>query len=369
MENKQKKLRIASITFHRAINYGAILQAYALQESFKKLGCEFNVIDYRNQLIENNHKKRTLSGCRTIKDVLSFIVYAKHYNKKHNKFRDFSRNYLNTSEACFNTEDLKNITSDYDKFVCGSDQVWNYQITDFDKAYFLDFVEDKCTKYSYAASFGFSKLPGELKEEYRRLLSGFNEISVREDQGKDIVRDVVDKDVEVVIDPTMLVSKEEWAKIAKDYTKKKDYILIYAFKGSETISSFAQHLSEKTGCEIVYISHSLKRKIKAVYEKEVGPREFLGLFKNAKYVVTNSFHGTVFSINFNKNFFMELLPEKQKVNSRLENALNLFGLRDRQIINGKNSHIEESIDYDRVNKILEAERQKSVGFLNKIINS
>lgn len=130
---------------------------------------------------------------------------------------------------------------------------------------------------------------------------------------------------------------------------------------------FIKQLSAETNCEVVIISYSLKRTLKATYEKVVGPLEFLGLFKNAKYVVTNSFHGTAFSINLNKNFFLEILPENQGVNSRLINILNLFDLKSRQIVDGKNDFIHEPIDYNKVNQKLNEERSKSIDFIRKII--
>ena len=176
--------------------------------------------------------------------------------------------------------------------------------------------------------------------------------------------------MEVVLDPTMLISKLEWERIAEDYKKKTNYILLYAFSRiSSTMKMFIEKLSKRTGCEIVYISHTLLRPIKATYEKCVGPTEFLGLFKNARYIVTNSFHGTAFSIIFNKDFFLEMLPESQYVNSRLENILDVFGLKKREIIKGKNDFIDEPIYYNKVNQKLLIERQKSLSFLNKIVKN
>ena len=130
---------------------------------------------------------------------------------------------------------------------------------------------------------------------------------------------------------------------------------------------FAHSLAKKTGCKIVYISYSIMRRVKAVYEKCVGPEEFIGLFKNASYIVTNSFHGTAFSINFNKAFFVELLPPPAKVNSRLENILDNFGLRNRQIINGSNDDVFAEIDYSAVNNKLKLERMSSLKYLKRIL--
>jgi hypothetical protein len=360
---------VGVITFHRAINYGALLQAYALQEVLIKLRCRCNIIDYRNVRLESLHKENTLTDCHNWKEICRLIFYSKYHNKKVKKFREFSLSHLNLSDGYYGIDELRKITSEYDKFICGSDQIWNYKITNFDKAYFLDFVENKLQKYSYAASFGLDNIPSEYREEYKILLLNFNKITVRERQGAEIYKSLIGDDAEVVLDPTMLLSKLEWEKITTDYIKKDNYILLYLFGMSPTLKKFVKKLSKQTGCEIVSISYSLLNGLKATYERCVGPTEFLGLFKNARYIITNSFHGTAFSINFNKDFFIEMLPESKGGNSRLENILDLFGLRGRQIINGENTHVQEHIDYNQINQKLLVERQNSLNFLQKIIQA
>ena len=198
-------------------------------------------------------------------------------------------------------------------------------------------------------------------------MESFNHLSIREEQGKKIIKKLINRDAEVVLDPTMLLAKEEWEELACEY-EDRDYILVYRFSGSKKMDTFIEKLSQETGCRIVIISYSLKRRLKAKYEKIVGPLEFLGLFKNAKYVVTNSFHGTAFSILFNKDFFIEMLPESRGVNSRLVNLLNLFNLQSREIIDGQNKYIHKEIDYTYINKKLEKERASSIQFIRKIID-
>ena len=365
--NSQK--RVGILTFHRAINYGALLQAYALQETLKKMGCEPSIIDYRSPKIESRHHEARLSDCHSLQDLVKFVFYAKHQNRKYKKFRDFSAANLTFSDVCINSEQLREMSSQYDKFICGSDQVWNYRITEFDKNYFLDFTDDTLKKNSYAASFGIGSIPAEYTEYYKILLKDFNNISVRENQGKKIVKDLINREAELVLDPTLLLTKQDWGSMVTDYKKRKEYILLYTFGNSPTIKTFVEELSRQTGSAIVYISYSVVKRVNATYEKCVGPMEFLGLFKNARYVVTNSFHGTCFALNFNKNFFLELLPDSQGVNSRLENILDLFNLRSRQIINGENANIDKPINYDEVNKKMLVERQRSLDFLNKIISN
>lgn len=368
MKNEKRKPRIGIITFHRAINYGALLQTYALQEAVSKLGCICNIIDYRNPRLERLHKESKLSDCRNLKDLGRFIVYSRYQNEKFKKFRDFSSKYLELTRPYKSIDELKIDASEYDSFICGSDQVWNYKITDFDKSYFLDFCDDESKKNSYAASFGLSSIPLEYTAQYGFLLKKFNHISVREAQGKTIIQNFTSRDVQVVLDPTMLIDKEEWAMLSSNYNKIKNYILIYAFGHlTPTMKQFVEKLSRQTACAIVIISYALKKPIKAMYEKTTGPAEFLGLFQNARYVVTNSFHGTAFAINFNKDFFLEMLPESHGVNSRLENILDVFDLRERQIVYGENASIGVPINYRQVNQTLSSERKKSLEYLNNII--
>lgn len=368
MKNKNARYKIAGLTFHRAINYGALLQTYALQEIFEQMGCDYEVLDYRNPVLEGKHRTKNIKDIREIKDIYRFLFYWDKYNAKYDKFREFSSEYLNLSKPYYNINELKRTNSEYDCFVCGSDQVWNYKITDFDRAYFLDFVEDNIKKNSYAASFGISNIPSDQSDKYKILLKDFNNLSVREEQGKEIVKKLINRDAEVVLDPTMLIEKNKWELLASAY-RKKDYILVYRFGNSKNMDMFIKQLSEETNCEIVIISCSLRRTLKATYEKVVGPLEFLGLFKNARYVVTNSFHGTAFSINLNKDFFLEMLPENEGVNSRLVNILNLFNLKSRLIIDGKNDFIHKHIDYGKVNPKLNEERLKSMDFILKMLAS
>lgn len=362
------KPKIATIAFQRAINYGAVLQVYALQRKIEELGGTCTVLDYRNRLLESKHKEMRISDSKSIKDYIRFVFLSRNHNKKYRAFRKFSKKYLNLSKPYYNVQELKEDVNNYDKFITGSDQVWNGNISETDPAYFLDFVNNIVKKNSYAASFGFKEIPKGKEYKYYNMLKNYNYMSIREKQGASIIKDLINKDVDVVLDPTLLLSKEQWYEIIKDYTKHKDYILIYGFAGSENQIEFAKNLSRKTGYKIIHIANPYFRKLGFIYERAPGPREFLGLFKNAKYIVTNSFHGTAFSINLNKEFFMELLPESSGVNSRLEDILDLFELRDRQILSTDISIIDRPIDYIKVNQILEEEREKSLAFLEKIIH-
>lgn len=369
MKNKLKGT-VAIITYQRAINYGAILQAYALQKIIKEFGNNCEIIDYRNEKLENKHKKKKISECKNIKGLIKYFLLYKNTNKKHDKFREFSDKYLNLSNPMYSRTDLIKNESKYDFFITGSDQVWNYKINDMDTTYFLDFVKNKSKKKSYAASFGLSEIPLEYKQTYKDLLSDFDSILIREKQGAKLIEELASKESTVVLDPTMLLSKKEWLTLSnKVQTLNDKYILVYAFGGSRNIKDLALNISYKTGYKIFWISNTYKYNSKIKFIKSAGPEEFLSLFNNAEYIITNSFHGTAFSINFNKQFFTELLDQATGVNSRLEDILELFNLDKRRILSSEVSVIESQIDYETVNAKLEEERKKSIYLLKHSIEN
>lgn len=366
-------MKIGTLTYHRAVNYGAVLQTYALQKVLDKLNIESEVIDYRAPYIEWIYKPFCMRNVKNLGDVLKIIEGAPIKYKKKKQFYKFINKHIKLSKEIYTVENIKKANDVYDAFLTGSDQVFNLDCSNNDKNYFLDFVSDIKKKNSYAASFGFDNVPNGQENEYKELLATFNNISVREKQGVKIVKDIVDKDAIEVLDPTLLLSKKEWEQIVEESkVKEKGYILIYAMKPSEVLMKSASKLSEMTGLEIVFLKDSLTKEGQNIldknikYVKHVDPEEFIELFSKAEYVITNSFHGTAFSINFNKKFFMELLDSKMNVNSRLENILDMLDLRNRQILS-LDSITTDEIDYERVNKILEERKKISMDYLTKNI--
>lgn len=368
------KNKIGIITYHRAINYGAILQTFALHSKLKEIGEKNHILDYRNIKLEKDHAKKNIKELKTPKDLARYFLLYRNYNKKHDKFRSFLDNYLELSEPIFTIEKLKESEKEYTLFITGSDQVWNYKINDKDPAYFLSFVQDKSKKKSYAASFGLGKIPEEYKHQYKNLLNDFDSLLIREKQGVKIIKDLLSRESSVVLDPTMLLSQKQWLTSlgldkTKSYYLNKKYILVYAFAGETNIKKLAINISMRTGYKILWISTTYKHSVKIKYIKTAGPEEFISLFSNAEYIITNSFHGTAFSINFNKEFFTEMLPESSGVNSRLEDILELFGLQERMITSSDADVIDSRIDYDKVNLRLKEERDKSLSLLYDTISN
>ncbi len=362
------KLKAGVITFHRAINYGAVLQMYGLQKKLENMNIESCVIDYRCKYMEDKYaSKHRLNVKNHVKNV-PLILKKRSYTKKKVLFREFVEKYCKQSQMCCNSDELKNVENQLDFIITGSDQVWNNTLTNSDNTFFLDFVKESKKKVSYAASFGLSQIRPEFKKEYKEMLKSFGSISVRENTAQELVK-TLGVESKVVVDPVFLLSKDEWAKLVVKNKYKKPYILIYSFKGDKYLVGQAKILAKKFNCEIICISETMKRKFGIKYIDNASPEEFVSLIHNANFVLTNSFHGTVFSIVFNKPFVVELFENAKGRNSRIENLLFNLKLEDR--IYSKNMSIDKlsDINYKDVEKILNKQIIESERFLENTLKN
>ncbi|WP_033126683.1 polysaccharide pyruvyl transferase family protein [Eubacterium sp. ER2] len=356
------KKSVEIVTFHNAYNYGAVLQCYALKKIIEGEGNICNVRNHQNERINRAYAPNIFVKNSSIKEIIYRLIHCRSKLRKHKAFYPFIEEYLLSDGQMPEGSEEDKI------YICGSDQVWNYNITSFDKTYFLDFVQQKKQKNAFSASFGLDSIPEEYKQEYQRLLSDFNIITVREKEGADIIKDLLGIEVPVTLDPTYLLSKEEWELIIAPDEVKGKYILLYLMEETNDILSFAKKLSEITGEKIVYISNATSQKIKGVqYKSYVTPQEWLSLFKHASYVVTNSFHGIAFSVIFQRNVYIDLLSSSSTANSRLENIIRVLGLQNRMLSSFKTDHIE-NMNYNPICRILVNERVQSLRCLRRILN-
>lgn len=358
-------MKIGIITFQQAINYGAVLQLYALQKVVSDLGGTVEIINYISPKIENDYKLLRIN--RGVKAFLASVISVIAFSKKKFKFKKFVDKFVDLSKSISDKKELYNLSKGFDYIITGSDQVWNYQITEADNTYLLDFVEPQ-KRLAYAASFGVSKLPQALKENYRELLSPYSYITVRENQGAEIVKDLCGKEVSVVLDPTLLLGKCDWQVITESIPVSKRKIVVYTLFKSDLLINLAKKLSEETGLEIAIFNP----RVRNIYDDTSvycsGPEDFVSIFMNAEYILTNSFHGTAFSINFNKKFLVELpRGEGGQRNSRIETIIELLNLKDRYIDTLDLNKMYADIDWDSVNNILDTEREKSMEHLKKMI--
>jgi len=350
--------KVGILTYHFAENknFGAILQSYAMLNLFKKLNFSAKLIDY---------KFRDYSIKTKIKDRL-----------EGNNFFKFKKNFLDCTAEVFD-KNLNTLNEQFDIFVAGSDQVWRMKWSrDKVKHYFFDFVEDDKLKISYAASFGVDFWEGKepLTSEVKKLIKRFDNISVREESGIDICRETFDVNGAVnVLDPTLMLEKEEYEKIIEksnlDKSTKGDYIATMFLDENESLTKEIKDVANTLELPIEEIKGKTRsifgRKI--IFYNKVG--EWLNYIKNAKLVVTDSFHCVAFSIIFNKEFIVLANPERGI--ARLENILKKVGLEDRLFTDIKtlkdSETLKEKIDYSSVENKLKLYREKSMDFLTNAL--
>lgn len=355
-------MKIAIITFNKAINYGALLQTLALEKCMSQ-EVENNsvyVLNYNNvEMAKVYSIYRKILTSNSLKNLLLQLYLSPSYLIKKYSFKQFEKkiNYMPFEER-----------NQCDIFVTGSDQVFNINIARTDETYFLPVSKFGIKKkYSYSASFG--KVENYLlnKTKIDTYLKSFSTLSFRE---KDILP-VINKNFKNVrfdLDPTLLFDSNFWDKYCSlRYKKKKPYILIYNIVSPDKLILFAKKMSLKTNLDIIQIDGPVihKNGIKSI--RGVSPAGFLSLIKNAEYVLTTSFHGTAFSIIYKKKFFVEVGRDEEK-NERIDNILSLLNLEKRNISKFENQSYEDSIDYLKVEEILNKERKKSITYLSDIVN-
>ena len=364
--------KVGILTFHRAINYGAVLQTYALQQAIARISPDIDVkvIDYRCPAIESTREPKMASSRRGF--LSSTMLNCLHHPfrvKRQQKFDTFVQRSLSLTQA-YSRDELGALNDDFNCLVSGSDQVWNPRITHGDSSFFLDFA-DGPQRVSYAASFGSVALPEISQPWARRLLRHLDVVSVREKSAADIVESLNGKRPSVTIDPTLLLTREDWSTISKlprNLTGER-YILIYNMVSTDHLIGFARKLARATGCKLRLIGMGFRHN-DISHVRTVGPDEFIGLFQNAEFVVCNSFHGVAFSINFERPFFTETIDATGKINARVQNLLEITGLENRALQQGHFSgdlSDKNNIDWQEVRICLDAARQASIDFLRSTI--
>jgi hypothetical protein len=358
--------KIGIITVDSIKNYGNKLQNYALEQILQSQGFEVNTLITPNEkkpkkIVDKIKTFRSMSNKKKqleAKKIIKKKIYGKTIKKKINVFKTFSKYYLN--EKKFNIENEEK----YDWFIAGSDQIWN-PINHGKPADFLNFTKSN-KKISFAPSFGISKIPSQYKKNYKKWLSDFAHLSVREKEGVNIIRELIGKHAELLVDPTMLLDIEKWKLLSKKSENKpmKKYILVYVL-GDKTyqMKKMIKKIKKDKNMDVVKIADIEEKK----YYIE-GPREFINYFEDAEIVLTDSFHGAIFSILFEKPFVIyDRIGGFSSMNSRINTLLNKFNFESRlaEKINEKDIF---TIDFSHVESILEKERKKSIKYLKKALN-
>ena len=307
--------KIATVTFHRAHNFGSVLQTYALQEYInmlceeRKIEVEYTLIDLftENQQLLYNVFKKNNSFKNLVKNAIT-LPFAKQLKVKHQKFNAFIEEYFQLTERYRTDAELRNNPPVADYYISGSDQIWNVRAKDFSLSYYLDFVNEG-KKISYAASFGPLKIEWDKydKSKIAKLVNEYKDISVREQGSMTNIEELTEQVCEIHIDPTLLLKKEQWRKIQSNanYEKGK-YILLYCLEPSKQQLEMANAISKKVGLPILVLRYNNKNDMFNHYVKKYdsGPKDFLAYIDHAALVLSSSFHGTAFSLIYHKPFYV-----------------------------------------------------------------
>ncbi|MBR3134849.1 MAG: polysaccharide pyruvyl transferase family protein [Clostridia bacterium] len=367
--------KVGIITFHRAENYGAMLQAYALQKTLKKCGYESYIIDYRDKNIERKYSLLRLEKNGIKSKIREFAIKLLFFYKnliKKSRYKEFIKNYYQLSEKEYKSEsDLKDNYPKYDCYIAGSDQIWNEIITKGIKdVYTLNFGDKKINRITYAVSIGTEKISKSQQIVLGEKIKSIDKISVREESAKRVLSKITDKDIEISLDPTFLLNKREWEKLIKNRIIKEKYILVYTKEVNPNVKKIVDYISKVTNINVVHFDKKCRynNELKNCYSS--GPIEFLNLIKNAELIITNSFHGTAFSIIFEKEFFT--IPDTI-VGSRMTDLLKKLKLEDRMLYNDNElkqrdmDSIFREVNYNNSNAILKNGIEESMNYLRKSI--
>ena len=372
IEKSNKQLKCGVVTFHSAHNYGSVLQAYAMVMTMKRLGTDAELIDFRHPHTTDAYEWKLWTPYKdwrwNIKDiVLRGILSIGREREK--VFRDFIEHYLPKSKRINDRKDI--VPSKYDILVCGSDQIWNPISTgENDPIYFLDFGETKC-KFSYAASAGSCKFPEQEHEKYYRFLNNLKSIGVRENFLKNYLKDEFKIDSDVNPDPTLLLDATEWEIIEKEYLGlPKQYLLVYTLAKVDETLAFARQMGIKLGLPVVQICNTrgIKKESKRNVDfnlMDASPQQFLWLFHHASFIVTNTFHGNMFSVIYRKNF---VHYDVNGNDSRINTLHEAIGFGRTRMITDVESLKEREIRYDLIEKQIEAYANKGIQYIKNNLN-
>lgn len=354
--------KVAIITLNHGANYGNKLQNYAVQTLYQNLGYDVETIRFYPEALKvTSTEKISLSvALKKINKRWSNFRYSEKIKERNQVFKKFNENYLIMSESFYTPSNYHQIDEEkYDFFSVGSDQVWNSYFFDFTPMYLLDFVSDDSKKIAYSASFGVSDIALEYQNQFKECLSRFKLISVREEAGRKIINDVCGRQAQVVLDPTLMLNKEDWNDFLIGVNRKspESYVLTY-FLGelSKEHKIMIYSYAAKHNAQVVELNN-----INADYY-DCDPREFVSMFRDALMVFTDSFHACCFSIIYQKAFWvLQRNSTGKDMGSRIDTLLAKFQLKDRQYYNG--IELDTDVDYTSSEKILESEKNESMKFL------
>ena len=353
--------KVGILTFHRADNYGATLQCYALQEVVKSMGHNVEIINYKQPYIENFYKPTTdRQLCKVLKRPRwyygFFIKELKPKIAKHLKYKYFRARYLNTGTPF---SYMSETPCKYSTILIGSDQVWSLHCTGgIDEMFFGEFPHNNCKLVGYGISGNIQSLEEVGDERLTKYCNNFDRLSFREESIKEYIKKHIEANSTLVLDPTLLLEKKQWEKLTKNTKSKRGYVLTYFLHNKSCtpdIDNLVEKFAKEQNCKLIN-----------VFDVAQSPTEFLSWIKNAQYIITTSYHATIFSIIFGKQFYS--IKTNNGHDARYTNLLSRFNIAERaietaELLNAKSS----PIDYTRVKSELLKHRELSLDYLNEAL--
>tara|TARA_B110000037_G_C17119992_1_gene505399 strand:+ start:676 stop:1782 length:1107 start_codon:yes stop_codon:yes gene_type:complete len=368
-------MKIGLLTIFKSTNYGAVLQAYATKKAFSKYG-EVKLINYNTSYLSNTFKLLRFNfSVHGIKMLVHDLLRLPYSLSLFYKFKVFIRNNLSPTKPFTQKELAHGKAKEFKVLVCGSDQIWNPDVVnkdgEFDATYYLSFGTKEQKKISFASSIGHHIFTTKEKAIVKDVLNDFSNISIREKDGVAKIKEVFpNRKVAHINDPTLLLSKEEWLETfhIQEDKNAEDYILVYSVPHSDLMKKAVKYFSEKFKIKVVSIDKMLLSFTKTDKQvRNAGPKEFLKLFADAKFVITDSFHGTCFSVNFAKPF-VTISPGKKS--NRISSLLSILELEQHLVSSEKEfESIAPSLDYKTAHVALENIRKESKQFIKEAMES
>lgn len=376
-----KKIGIVTL-YRNNNNYGGQLQAYAMQKLFTTDNSVAQLISFETRsdkyivkrICDLGPSKFMINACRKVlfREFVKRNPIGSQYDLRMRRFKIFQDGICHTE--LYSETDIETANESFDLFVCGSDQVWNPGW--WNSILLLRFAHKP--KYAYAASIGREVLGNVDKNMLKTALRDYRAVSVREKQAEDLLREILDKEIPLVLDPTLLINREVWSRIAALPQHEERYALLYMLGDDWDMKKKIYTLCKSLGVKVIEIAlekdlyYSAQLKYADLFICDAGPSQWLGWIANADYVFTDSFHGTVFSVIFEKMFWCFMSGKKnnrKNINSRLYSFLTLAGLSERMIYRGEHlnrTEIQSAIDYEAVQENLRFYRETSLGFIKRI---
>jgi hypothetical protein len=366
-------MKIGMLTPHCARNYGGVLQAYALQTVLSQLGHDPQIVN----LIPPSRRKDSVfslpwqQGPKAWANNLLVLLQYSATRRRMARFAEFDNNFLRLSAKEYHSfGEIQEDPPRCDAYVCGSDQLWRPGMHAFDtiRAYLMDFVrKEEAPKIAYAPSFGLSSLTDEYKQTIRPLLDDFTHLSIREKTGQTLIEEITGRQVPIVLDPTLLLKAEHWNSLEAPPRVKPPYILVYCQSQRRNFYDLVSKIKKSAKLPVVVISLLPYNRIPGADHVlyDVSFQEYMGLFAHAACVCTNSFHGTAFSLTYQRPFWT---ASHESANSRMADLLAKVGLSSRQLGDAEPApRAPLEIDYSKAEGLLDEARRESMNYLKNAL--